>query len=206
LGNIKDILTSVYGIIVVVASILATFGVGAVVGHVTASSPVPAIAVIKPVTTTGTGDVNASPQPSIGPSAAGIAYLSAITPIANNTTGSGLMAGPVQVGTTTYERSVQFTCYSGLSDLVYNVAGFNFLNATVGVPNNAAGAAGNSATIVFLKNGSTTQLGAPITDTLGQQQRVHLNLQGAEQLEIQCSTSSSGEMNVALGNATFGPS
>jgi hypothetical protein len=206
LGNLKDILTSVYGIIVVAASILATFGVGAVVGHVTASSPAPAI---KPVTAaptaTGAGDASASPQPSSEPSTAGIAYLTAITPIVNNTGGSGLMTGPVQIGTTTYERSVQFSCYSGLSDVVYNVAGFKFLNATVGVPNNAAGAAGNAATIVFLKNGSTTQLGPPISDTLGQQQQVHLNLQGAEQLEIQCSTSS-GEMNVALGNATFGPS
>ena len=145
------------------------------------------------------------PSRMAAPSAAGIAYLSAITPVVNNTSGSGLMTGPVQMGTTTYERSVQFSCYSGLSDVVYNVAGFNFLNTTVGVPNNAAGAAGNAATIVFLKNGSTTQLEPPITDTLGQQQQVHLNLQGAEQLEIQCSTSSGG-MNVALGNAAFGPS
>jgi hypothetical protein len=143
-------------------------------------------------------------QPSTAPSPTGVAYLSLAQPI-EATFGYAPTTGPAQIGTTTYQRSVEVDCGAETGTVVYNVAGYNYLSATVGVPNNSSGAAGNSATIAFLKNGSSTDLGTPITVTLGQPQQVHLNLQGAEQLEITCMTPS-GSMDVALGNAAIGPS
>lgn len=123
----------------------------------------------------------------------------------------GATNGSVQIGRTTYARSIWFQCTGGAGAyFIYNVADFNFLDTTIGVPNNSVGAANNTATISFLKNGSTTQLAPPVSDVLGQTQPVHINLQGADQLEIQCTTNSSQinapSMEVALGNATFGPS
>ena len=64
-------------------------------------------------------------------------------------------------------------------------------------------------TITFFRDGSS-QLGGPITVTLDHPQSVHLNLQGASQLEIACSgtsvtNDSSVSMDVVLGNATLGP-
>jgi hypothetical protein len=209
LRNIKDILTSVYGIITVVTSILAIFGAGAYVGHAAASAPAPTptITVIKSApaspAASPAGGASVSPQSSSEPSSAGVAYLSLAQPIESSF--YSLTNGPIQINTTIYQRSVEVDCGSETGMLVYNVAGYNFLSATVGVPNDASGAAGNSATIAFFKNGSSTELGTPITATLGQQQQVHLNLQGAEQLEITCMTPS-GAMDIALGNAAIGPS
>lgn len=211
LRNIKDILTSVYGIITVIISILAIFGAGAYVGHVTTASPVPTptpthiinTAPTSPATSAA-GSTSASLQPSTVPSPTGVAYLSLAQPI-EVTFINGDTPGPAIMGTTTYQRSVEVSCGPSTGMVVYNVAGYNFVSATVGVPNNSSGATGNSATIAFLKNGSSTELGTPITVTLGQPQQVHLNLQGAEQLEITCMTPSSA-MEVAFGNATIGPS
>jgi hypothetical protein len=91
------------------------------------------------------------------------------------------------------------------------VADFKFLDAVIGVPDHANKPVGNTATITFLKNGTTTRLGQPIIDVVGQPQPVQLNLQGAAQLDIACTavahaTGSYESMDIALGNATIGPS
>jgi hypothetical protein len=142
-----------------------------------------------------------------------IADLSALTPLSQNNV-STPTTGPEQIGATTYQDSVRFTCdtYSGNSgDVVYDVASYKFLTAMIGIPSNASNAAGNAMTITFYKDGSSTQLSTPVTVSLDHPQSVHLNLQDSSQLEISCNaintTSQSSEyMDVALGNATIGPS
>jgi hypothetical protein len=110
-----------------------------------------------------------------------------------------------------YQNSVGFTCYGGGGFFDYNVAGYKFLTAIIGIPSNASNAAGNAMTVTFFKDGSSTQLGSPVTVSLDHPQSVHLNLQGSSQLEIACSaisqtTHSQVDMDGALGNATIGPS
>lgn len=143
-----------------------------------------------------------------------ITNLSALTPVRNDGA-SSFSTGPEQIGATIYADSVRFTCDGGPSgsgdDVIYNVAGYNYLNGTLGVPSDATNAAGNTATITFFKDGSTDQLGRAITISLDHPQPVHLNLQGSSQLEIACLASdatshSSVDMDIALGNATIGPS
>jgi hypothetical protein len=125
---------------------------------------------------------------------------------------SGPNPGPQQIGATIYQNSVGFTCYSGgPSYMVYNVAGYKFLNALIGIPSGASNAAGNSMSITFFKDGSSTQLGSPVTVSLDHPQSVHLNLDGSSQLEISCAAISQTShspvsMDGALGNATIGPS
>jgi hypothetical protein len=171
-----------------------------------------------PATTAGASP-GASTQPGAVPSTVGaagggvgaqIADLSALTAVqANNI--SGPNPGPQQIGATIYQNSVGFTCYTGSpSYLVYNVAGYKFLNALIGIPSGASNAAGNSMTITFFKDGSSTQLGSPVTVSLDHPQAVHLDLAGSSQLEIACAAisqtrHSAVEMDGALGNATIGP-
>jgi hypothetical protein len=109
---------------------------------------------------------------------------------------------------------VGFTCQSysgsGPENLVYNVAGYKFLTALFGIPGDATNAAGNTITITFFKDGSTTQLATPMTISLDHPQSVHLNLNGSSQLEIACdATSVAGHspvnMDGAMGNAIVGP-
>src|SRR5262249_18119226 len=216
LSDIKDILNNVYGIIVVVASILAVFVGGAAVGHVaTSASPAPATTVIRtvpapaPSPTTGstassTPTVPASTQATTEtPNPAGVTNLSTLKPV-QNTYAYGFTTGPVQIGTTSYQQSVRFTCYGNQTSLVYDVAGFTFLDATIGVPNDAPNAAGNTATITFLKDGSTTQLGKPVTDVTGRPQKIHLDLDGAAQLEIACTATNNATHNGTSMDVTFG--
>ncbi|HEY6480052.1 MAG TPA: hypothetical protein VIZ00_08485, partial [Streptosporangiaceae bacterium] len=70
--------------------------------------------------------------------------------------------------------------------MVYDVADFAFLNATLGVPSNATNAAGNTMSITFFKDGSASQLGKTITVALDNPVPLHLNLDGASQLAIDC--------------------
>jgi hypothetical protein len=142
-----------------------------------------------------------------------LADLSALSPV-SQTNVNNQSTGPEQIGATTYEDSVRFTCdsWSGASsgNLVYDVAGYKFLTALIGIPSNASNGAGNAMTITFYRDGSATQLAAPITVSLDHPQPVHLDLQGSSQLEISCSgTNTTGQqatqMDVALGNATIGP-
>ena len=83
------------------------------------------------------------------------------------------------------------------------------MNATIGVPNDAKNAVGNSMTITFLKDG-TSQLGTPLTIVVGKPQVVHLALQDAVQLEIQCASKSNqglgAAMDAALGDGALASS
>jgi hypothetical protein len=139
-----------------------------------------------------------------------IADLSALTPVTTSDI-TNPTTGPQQIGATTYEDSVRFTCYGGGGDIVYDVAGYKFLTALVGIPSDASNAVGNAMTITFNKDGSANQLSTPVTISLDHPQSIHLNLQGSSQLEVACSainTTSQNQqsMDVAFGNATLGPS
>jgi hypothetical protein len=103
-----------------------------------------------------------------------------------------------------YQQSIYFTCQDPVTSVVYEVTGFKFLDATIGVPDNAANTDGISTTkVMFLKNGSTTQIVPPVIPVLGHPQKIHLNLQGTVQLEIACATNQNNLADVALGNATL---
>jgi hypothetical protein len=140
---------------------------------------------------------------------ASLADLSALTPVTSSEV-SGVTTGPQQIGAVTYEDSIRFSCWSGGGDVVYDVAGYKFLTALIGIPSDADDAIGNTMTITFDKDGSATQLSTPVTISLDHPQSIHLNLQGSSQLEMACNaintTSQSQEyMDVAFGNATLGP-
>jgi hypothetical protein len=146
-----------------------------------------------------------------GGAGAPLADLTALTPVSQSYI-AGLSTGPQQIGATTYEDSVRLTCESVPSgDVVYDVAGYKFLTTVIGIPSDASNAAGNAMTITFYKDGSANQLSSPVTVSLDHPQSVHLNLQGSSQLEVSCSainttTQATEYMDVALGNATIGPS
>ncbi|WP_239309568.1 protein kinase [Frankia sp. Cj3] len=165
--------------------------------------------------TTGPGTTEPAPPgttspatPSNAPQAAGTTNLSSIKPV--GTVAVVVSTGPEQIGTTTYPFSVRLTCSGSYNPSVtYNVAGYAFLDAVIGVPNDATNAAGNTTALTFVKDGST-QLGSPINIALGQPQRVHLDLQSAQQLVVKCSptvnaTHQVTNMDIAMGNATIGP-
>jgi hypothetical protein len=189
LSDIKDIVTSLVGIVTVVVPAMATLGIGVVVGHVTAIPP-----------------------PGGVPNPSGVTNLSDLKPVETSGNVDGPTTGPQQIGTSTYQYSVRFECGYGSGNIVYNVAGFNFLNAIIGVPNDAKSPTGNAMNITFLKDSSTAQqLGSPINVAIGQPQFIHLDLQGATQLELHCmptnnATHQGATMDFALANATIGPS
>jgi hypothetical protein len=223
LGSIKDILTNIYGIVTVVAAIAASFAGGAAVGRATAPADA-APAVTSPAATHPAPTPSAVPSTTIPPRTApattappttqgtpdSVVDLSTLEPLSTHGA-RNYLAGPVQIGTTPYPESVRFTCLNGdQTEVVYNVAGYHFLDATIGVPNDATNGAGNTTVISFLKNGSTTQLGKPVTDVVGLEKKIHLDLQGSAQLEIACtatqnSTHYGAEMDITLGGATLTP-
>jgi hypothetical protein len=199
-------------IITGIFTIVAVFIGGARAGPGIGISPQPAatVTITAGPTYSAPSSVRArSSAPGVSTSSlAGKIYLSTLKPVESIYT--SVVAGSVQFSATTYQHSIRFTCEGGQSSVVYNVAGLNFLDATIDVPDDANNAAGNTATITFLKNGTTTQLGQPITDVLGQLQPIHVDLQGAAQLDIACTavaaSDSYSSMDIALGNATIGPS
>lgn len=211
-------------VIAVVASIVVTFGLGAAAGYGTASPATTSAATLTAISrivtavppTNGVGrtqptSTGGRQQPS-DPSAGGPTNLSAIKPVQIAGSIGNFTTGSVQIGTTTYPNSVRFTCgsvVSGPGNVVYNVAGFKFLNTTIGVPNDATNGIGDTMAITFFKDGST-QLGSPLNIVLGQPQTVHLDLQGASQLELQCLptnnvSNNQVSMDIALGDATISP-
>lgn len=147
--------------------------------------------------------VNSSAPGAEASQAAGKVYLSTLNPVAHPY--ANVDAGPVVFGTTTYPHSIRFTCEGGQSSVTYQVAGYSYLDAAVDVPNDASNAAGHTAKVSFLKDGTTANLDQPLTVVLGKLQTLHLNLRGAAQVEIACvATDSSGGyqgMDIALGNA-----
>jgi hypothetical protein len=184
--------------------ILALTGAGFFAGRVTAGPT----KIVAPPTHSGTSSATPAAsqheQPDSVAGSGGVTYLSQLTPLQESYL--NFNAEPVQIGTATYQQSIQFTCQTAVTSAIYNVTGFTFLDATVGVPNNASNDAGYTTNISFYKNGSTTQLGPTITDVLGQLQKVHLNLQGAVQLQIACNTAADGpdtSMEVALGDPSL---
>jgi hypothetical protein len=158
-------------------------------------------------TTDPTATSASTENPSVPPSTAGTEYLSSIQPL--HTSGVSVTTGSEQIGTTTYPYSARISCCSTYPprNITYNVAGFEFLDATIGVPNDATNAAGNTMAVTFFKDGST-QLGTPVNIALGHPQQVHLDLQGAQQLVIQFSATTDAthqlaNMDIVFGNATF---
>jgi hypothetical protein len=136
-------------------------------------------------------------------------YLYTLTPV-ENSTNTAITSGQVQMGNSSYPNSVGVTCFAepqnSTAEIAYDVNGAKFLNATVGVPNDATNAAGASITITFFKNGPNDQLGAPVNVSVGKSQAIHLNLQGASQLDITCAainnaTNQGVSLNYALGSA-----
>ena len=150
--------------------------------------------------------------PGGGPGAP-VADVSALSPVQVYNV-SRVRSGPVRIGDTTYSDSVRFTCDSGGSDssgdLDYVVTGYGIMTATIGIPSDDTGAARDTMTVGFFNNGAGSQADGPYTITLGHPRQVRVRLTGSSQLEISCgATAPSGkaaEMDLALGNATIGPS
>jgi hypothetical protein len=143
-----------------------------------------------------------------------VADLSELTPVQVFNV-SKVAAGPVRIGTTTYTDSVRFTCDSGghdsAGDLDYVVTGYGSMSAVLGVPSDDVSAAGDAMTVSFFNNGTGAQTSEPVVVSLGHPQTVHLRFSGSSQLEISCSavaagTQSARYMQLALANATIGPS
>ena len=122
--------------------------------------------------------------------------------------------GAQQIDNSTYQDGIRFSCSAnsdsyGYNSVTYNVAGYKTLTATIGVPPDATNAGGNSASIEFYKDGTSTQLHLPVTVALDSPQTVTVNLQGASQLQINCTAANAGgggdDIDVVLGNATLTP-
>jgi NPCBM/NEW2 domain-containing protein len=153
----------------------------------------------------------AAPSPAAGTD------LSAIPPV-NTSFRTYTTASPQPIGTSTYSDGIRFSCtsgsdsdsYYGYNSVTYNVAGYKTLTATIGVPPDATNAGGNSATIQFHKDGTATQLHLPVTVALDSPQTVQVQLQGASQLQINCTAANADgtngeDIDVVIGDATLSP-
>jgi hypothetical protein len=85
------------------------------------------------------------------------------------------------------------------------------MSAVLGVPSDDTDAAGETMTVSFFNNGTGSQTSDPVAVSLGHPRAVHLRFSGSSQLEISCSAVSAASgsaryMELALGNATIGPS
>ncbi len=155
-------------------------------------------------------NIGSSPSPSSIPQLSRIANLSDLKPVETRGYIGEPTNGPERIGTTTYEYSVRFTCGYGPGDVIYDVAGFNFLNATIGIPNDTKSPPGNTMIMTFLKDSSTVQqLGSPLEVAIGQPRSIHLDLQSATQLDLHCVPDNKIDhqkyaMDFVLGNATLG--
>jgi hypothetical protein len=211
---------AIAGLVVLKPFKAAPSGALATIPPTPASSSPAASASPSPSPSGGGSAGSASGSPSAAPSVSSTATaapatsgtnLFNLTPV-QNTGAYSLVNGSEEIGTITYPDSVRFTCETGddvaHTYLVYDVAGFSFLNATLGVPSDATNAAGNTMAITFFKDGTTQQLGKTISIALDQPAPIHLNLDGASQLEIGCAATSGASqqpvgMDVALGNAAL---
>lgn len=162
------------------------------------------------VTTPPSSTPASSPSTPASISGTDLASLSPVrATVANLTT-----AAPQRIGTTTYSDAIRFSCsswsdtYYSYYALVYNVSGYKTLNATFGIPDDAANAADNSAAIRFFNVASPTELGQPVVIAAGSPKHVHLNLQGSAQLKIACIAAKTNgthgdDIDVVIGNATL---
>jgi hypothetical protein len=144
--------------------------------------------------------------PSGGSSSAssGTTYLTQLTALQAGA--YGVTDGTIQIGASTYPHSVSFPCgetAAEVQSVTYDVAGFRYLNATVGIPDNSPDTTGGTANVVLHKNGSSASLGPPISGAVGSGQAVHVDLQGAAQLTISCSGAGA---TIALGDAALSSS
>jgi hypothetical protein len=228
LDLLLNFLGTLPGILTAAAALITAIGAAFLGGTQLTSRPQAQPTVFVTVTATasaGPADVSSSgAAPAQSPSAAGSPAstqappsgtdLSSLTPVQNSV--NNFTTGTEEIGTTNYSDGIRFTCSdpnSGVdinyNSLVYVVAGSKTLNATFGVPDDASNAAGNSATIKFYKDGTSTELGQPITIALDSPQRVSLNLQGSSQLEIYCAAANpdgsddGDDIDVAIGGATL---
>lgn len=221
-GLVLGFLGTLPGLITAVAALITAIGGAFLGGTQLAGKSQAQPTVFVTVTATASAasqrtDLSGSAPASSGstPANASGTDLSSLTPVQSSVDGF-TTNGPQQIGTTTYADAIRFSCSApisgfGYNSLVYAVAGYQTLDATFGIPDNASNAAGNSATIKFSKDGGSTELGQPITIGLDRPQRVSLPLQGSSQLEISCvaanQTGSNGDdIDVAIGEATLSPS
>jgi hypothetical protein len=212
--SVIEWLQTVPGIVTAVAGLLAAAGAFYYGGSqlTRGGIPQPAVTVTVPaagatVTVTAGSSPDAASAPAVGGTAlpTGDVYLSTLTPVPNIDIWGAPTEAPQQIGTVTYPDSIRFSCgiAGSPSTLVYDVAGYRALRLTLGVPNNAADAAGNSAAVQFLRAGASTQLIPQVTVALDQAQPVTVPLSGTAQLAINCTTTSSAAFDIVLGNATL---
>lgn len=157
------------------------------------------------------GPVSTTVAADGGGPGAPVADLSRLTPVQEFNV-SKVRSGPVRIGGTTYADSVRFTCDSGghdsSGDLDYAVTGYRSMSAVLGIPDDV-NAPGDSMTITFFNNGTGPQTSSPVVITPGHPHTVHLHFSASSQLEISCAAvnqaGTARYMQLALGNATFGP-
>jgi hypothetical protein len=183
-----------------VALAAAGFLGGYVTGSNGSAAPQPTITVTQ---TALRGSSGSSGSPGDKPTAAsgGKTYLTQLSPLQAGA--FGVTDGPVQIGSDTYRNSISFACGEGAAEtqsVVYDVAGFHYLNATVGIPNDSPDTTGTAANVIFHKTGTSTPIGPPISSTPGNAQAVHINLHGAAQLTISCAGAGT---TIALGDAAL---
>lgn len=114
---------------------------------------------------------------------------------------------PVQLKGTTYQQGIRFVCQNAVTSLVYDVSKAKYLNAVVGVPDDAKNETpGVRSTITFYKDDSDVALVPPVVADRANPQTVSVDLQGAAQLKISCSTNTPGTTfsGVALVTPTLG--
>jgi NPCBM/NEW2 domain len=232
----KDLFDALPGYIKAVAALLTALAavITAIVGWFAvdraANGPQAQPTVYTTVTATATATVTV-PAVSSGPVAQNGAARPLVSPAAATSPATGIdlstrqpvstsvnnysAARPQQIGVTTYQDGIRFSCssgggdsYYGYNDVIYNVAGYSTLTATIGVPPDADNAANNSATIEFYKDGTSTQLHTLVTVALDSPQTVKVNLQGTSQLDINCTAANEGgsygdDIDVVLGDATL---
>lgn len=171
-------------------------------------NPVKVVTVTKTVTAAPPGSGQAAQAAAKGGSFRNT-YLYTLTPVENDYD-APISSGPVVMSNQTYQNSVSIQCYGEAQnapvEIAYDVDGASFLNATVGIPDDAQNAAGDTLTITFFKNGPSSQLAAPINVSVGQPQNIHLNLDGASQLDFTCAavndtTQQGTTLDFALGGA-----
>jgi len=135
-------------------------------------------------------------------------YLSTLTPVENSTSES-ITPGPVTMSNETFQNSLSTLCLAeppgARAVVAYDISGASFLNTTIGIPDDAPNTVGDTITITFFKNGLSEQLAAPINVSVGQPQAIHLNLEGATQLDFTCTavnaTQGTVSSDFALGDA-----